>query len=111
MDTPHATTTRYRLGVDTGGTFTDATLIDESTGRVAIAKVPSTPADPALGFLDAVERILREQQVAPAQVGYVVHGTTVATNAVIEGKWTLSVRFSVRIRITSGPCFNVIEYR
>jgi N-methylhydantoinase A len=76
---------RYRLGVDTGGTFTDATLIDESTGRVAIAKVPSTPADPALGFLNAVERILRENSVAPGEVGYVVHGTTVATNAVIEG--------------------------
>jgi N-methylhydantoinase A len=79
-------TARYRLGIDTGGTFTDATLIDEATGRVAIAKVPSTPADPATGFLDAVERITREQGVDPAAIDYVVHGTTVATNAVIEGK-------------------------
>jgi N-methylhydantoinase A len=78
-------TARYRLGIDTGGTFTDATLIDEATGEVAIAKVPSTPADPAIGFLAASERILREQGVAPDAVGYVVHGTTVATNAVIEG--------------------------
>lgn len=76
---------RFRLGVDTGGTFTDATLVDESTGGVAIAKVPSTPADPAIGFLNAVSRILSEQRVDPAQIGYVVHGTTVATNAVIEG--------------------------
>ena len=60
-------------------------LIDEATGEVAIAKVPSTPADPAIGFLAASERILREQGVSPDAVGYVVHGTTVATNAVIEG--------------------------
>jgi N-methylhydantoinase A len=78
-------TARYRLGIDTGGTFTDATLIDEATGEVAIAKVPSTPADPAVGFLAASERILRERGVATAEVEYVVHGTTVATNAVIEG--------------------------
>jgi N-methylhydantoinase A len=78
-------TARYRLGIDTGGTFTDATLIDEATGEVAIAKVPSTPSDPAVGFLVASERILRERGVAPAEVEYVVHGTTVATNAVIEG--------------------------
>jgi N-methylhydantoinase A len=76
---------RYRLGIDTGGTFTDATLIDQATGEVAIAKVPSTPADPAVGFLAASERILRERGVAPTEVEYVVHGTTVATNAVIEG--------------------------
>ncbi|MCC6792163.1 MAG: hydantoinase/oxoprolinase family protein [Thermomicrobiales bacterium] len=78
-------TGRYRLGIDTGGTFTDATLIDEATGELAIAKVPSTPADPAIGFLNAATRILRQQRVSPDQVEYVVHGTTVATNAVIEG--------------------------
>lgn len=76
---------RYRLGIDTGGTFTDATLIDEVAGEVRIAKVPSTPADPAVGFLAASERILREWEVRPEEVSYVVHGTTVATNAVIEG--------------------------
>src|SRR5688500_4674711 len=78
-------TTRYRLGVDIGGTFTDATLVDEATGEVRIAKVPSTPADPSRGFLAATERILREAEVSPEAVGYVVHGTTVATNAIIEG--------------------------
>ena len=76
---------RYRLGVDTGGTFTDATLVGEETGEFHIAKVPSTPADPAIGFINAVRRILRENEVTPDQVAYVVHGTTVATNAVIEG--------------------------
>ena len=76
----------HRLGVDIGGTFTDATLIDETTGEIRICKVPSTPADPSQGFLSAVERILDESGVAPEAVGFVVHGTTVATNAIIEGK-------------------------
>ena len=74
-----------RLAIDIGGTFTDATLIDEETGVVSIAKVSSTPADPSLGFMAAAERILAESGVAPADVRFVVHATTVATNAIIEG--------------------------
>lgn len=76
----------YRLGIDIGGTFTDATLIDEDTGATRIAKVSSTPHDPSLAFLRVTERILREASVLPHAVRYVVHGTTVATNAIIEGK-------------------------
>lgn len=76
----------YRLGIDIGGTFTDATLIDEETGQIRIDKVPSTPKNPSLGFMEATHRILRENNVPPADVSYVVHGTTVATNAIIEGK-------------------------
>ncbi|MEZ4499195.1 MAG: hydantoinase/oxoprolinase family protein [Thermomicrobiales bacterium] len=79
-------TARYRLGVDTGGTFTDATLLDTETGTVRIAKVHSTPHDPSVGFLDAVRRITAANGVSPTQIGDIVHGTTVATNAVIEGK-------------------------
>ena len=79
-------TTRYRLGIDVGGTFTDGLLIDETTGETRIAKVPSTPADPSVGFVAAVERILRDAGIEPADVGYLVHGTTVATNAIIEEK-------------------------
>lgn len=77
---------RYRLGVDVGGTFTDATLIDETTGEIRVGKVPSTPGDPSIGFIEAVHRILRDAGAMPAEVGYVAHGTTVATNALIEGK-------------------------
>ena len=77
---------KHRLGVDIGGTFTDATLINEETGEIRVGKVPSTPGDPSLGFLAAAHRILREANVAPRDVSYVVHGTTVATNAIIEGK-------------------------
>src|ERR1700694_3484601 len=76
----------YRVGIDIGGTFTDATLIDEDSGEVRIGKVSSTPHDPSIGFHEATRRILREARVAPADVRYVVHGTTVATNAIIEGK-------------------------
>ncbi len=76
---------RYRLGVDTGGTFTDATLIDTTTGAVRIAKVHSTPHDPSVGFLDAVRRISEDKTIEHSEIGDIVHGTTVATNAVIEG--------------------------
>jgi len=76
----------YRLGVDIGGTFTDATLINEETGEIHIGKVSSTPKDPSQGFMEATHRILQEADVAAADLTYVVHGTTVATNAIIEGK-------------------------
>jgi N-methylhydantoinase A len=76
----------YRLGVDVGGTFTDAILIDEASGEIRINKVPSTPRDPSIGFLEAAHRILGQAKVPSAEVTYVVHGTTVATNAIIEGK-------------------------
>ena len=76
----------YRLGIDIGGTFTDATLVHEETGELRIGKVPSTPKDPSAGFMEATLRILRENEVAPDEVTYVVHGTTVATNSIIEGK-------------------------
>ena len=77
--------TRFRLGVDIGGTFTDAVLLLEESGETSIAKVPSTPSDPSVGFLDAVTRILTANAVAPEDVSYLVHGTTVATNSLIEG--------------------------
>ena len=75
-----------RVAIDIGGTFTDATLIDEESGSVAIAKVLTTPADPSEGFMQAVDRALAEGGVQPGQVSFVVHATTVATNAIIEGK-------------------------
>jgi N-methylhydantoinase A len=75
-----------RLGVDIGGTFTDAILWDEEARVARIAKVPSTPDDPSRGFLRVVETILCQDGTSPAEVGMLVHGTTVATNAIIEGK-------------------------
>ena len=79
-------TLRFRLGVDVGGTFTDAVLISEESGEINIAKVPSTPRDPSIGFLAAVNQILSKANTQAPNISYLVHGTTVATNALIEGK-------------------------
>jgi len=76
----------YRLGVDVGGTFTDLFLIDDAADRRWRVKTPSTPADPAEGVLTGVERICAEAGIAAGELGTIVHGTTVATNAVLEGK-------------------------
>lgn len=78
---------RYRIGVDIGGTFTDGTLVDSISGRVTTSKVLSTPYDPASGFISAVQKLLDlDDSVKPEAVEHVVHATTVATNAIIEGK-------------------------
>jgi len=79
-------TEMFRLGIDVGGTFTDAVLVSETTGEIRIAKVPSTPTDPSVGFLNAVGRILDRNNLAADRISYLVHGTTVATNSLIEGK-------------------------
>ena len=76
----------YRLGVDVGGTFTDLLLISEETGETFTAKVPSTPEDSSIGVLNGVARICEESAVDPARINRVMHGTTVATNAVLQGK-------------------------
>lgn len=76
----------YRLGVDVGGTFTDLLLINEQTGQTFTAKVPSTPHDSSVGVLNGVARICEESAVNPTDIKRVMHGTTVATNAVLTGK-------------------------
>ncbi|MFV8819331.1 hydantoinase/oxoprolinase family protein [Haliea sp. E17] len=76
----------YRLGVDVGGTFTDLLLINEESGETFTAKVPSTPQDSSVGVLNGVARICEESGVDPKQISRVMHGTTVATNAVLTGK-------------------------
>ena len=76
----------YRLGVDVGGTFTDLLLINEDTGETHTAKVPSTPEDSSIGVLNGIVRICEESGIDPTQVHRVMHGTTVATNAVLTGR-------------------------
>lgn len=76
----------YRLGVDVGGTFTDVLLVQDETGKVFRVKTPSTPSDPSEGVIHGVERILEESGVAAGEVEHILHGTTVATNAVLESK-------------------------
>src|SRR3712207_7854604 len=72
------------LGVDVGGTFTDAVLV--TGGRVVTAKAPSTPADQSEGVLDAVRAVLERAGAAPGDVRTFAHGMTVATNALLEGE-------------------------
>jgi N-methylhydantoinase A len=75
-----------RLGVDVGGTFTDLLLHDEATGRVWQAKTPSTPQDQSIGVAEGVRLICEKADISPQALDMILHGTTVATNAVLEGK-------------------------
>jgi N-methylhydantoinase A len=75
---------RLRIGVDVGGTFTDIAMVDEATGRIAFHKVPSTPADPSQAIETGVREILARNAAAASEVLFLGHGTTVATNMVIE---------------------------
>jgi N-methylhydantoinase A len=76
----------YRLGVDIGGTFTDLVLFDESSGEVFISKISSTPKNPAIGFIDGIKKINKQVPFAYEDIKYLVHGTTVATNSLLEYK-------------------------
>ncbi len=75
----------YRLGVDVGGTFTDVLLVNEETGDIKTAKVPSTPADSSIGVLNGIRRVCETAGVDPRSITHVMHGTTVATNTVLTG--------------------------
>ena len=75
-----------RLGVDIGGTFTDLVVVDETTGAVRVGKVLTTSKDPAQGVEQGVQALLGDAGVAHDAVHAVVHGTTLATNALIERK-------------------------
>lgn len=77
----------YWIGVDTGGTFTDLVLADPSTGRWHYHKVPTRTADPAQGILDGIAETIELAGATAADVRFLVLGTTLATNAVLEGKW------------------------
>ena len=77
----------YRLGVDVGGTFTDLFLVNDSDGGAQFrVKTPSTPADPSEGVLSGVGRICDEANIEVSELRNILHGTTVATNAVLESK-------------------------
>ncbi len=79
----------YHLGVDVGGTFTDVLLIDEDSGKTVTAKVPSTPKDSSEGVLNGIAKVCEQAGVDPKSIDYVMHGTTVATNAVLTGQGAL----------------------
>ncbi|MEJ7844573.1 MAG: hydantoinase/oxoprolinase family protein [Acidimicrobiales bacterium] len=72
--------------MDTGGTFTDVVVVDEATGALTTTKTPSTPADPSIAFLAGVDKALAAAGATWADVASVFHGTTVATNALLQGE-------------------------
>ncbi|MGZ3327774.1 MAG: hydantoinase/oxoprolinase family protein, partial [Xanthobacteraceae bacterium] len=75
----------WLVGVDTGGTFTDLIAVEQNTGELRRAKVPSVSSDPSAAVLDAMDKLFAEG-IDPADISLFVHGTTVATNALLEGK-------------------------
>ncbi len=77
---------RYRIGIDTGGTFTDVVLFDEEEQRNYITKTPSTPANPAIAVINGINKIAALIGLDPRKMDFLVHGTTVATNALLEYK-------------------------
>lgn len=77
---------QYTLAVDVGGTFTDLVLADLETGSQTVYKTPSTPEDPSIGFLKGLTDILDVTGVTAADVVHILHGTTIATNSVLENK-------------------------
>ncbi len=76
----------YRLGVDVGGTFTDLLIIDEASGRTFRDKVPSTPHDPSQAVITGARQLCDKAGITPQELALFLHGTTVATNAVLEHK-------------------------
>ncbi len=77
----------FRIGVDSGGTFTDVCLVDETSGRISVWKLPSTPGDPSIAIANGAREILeRFADGHSSGVSYFGHGTTVATNALIQGR-------------------------
>jgi N-methylhydantoinase A len=96
---------RWRVGIDTGGTFTDFVLLEEATGRVLTAKCASTPKDPAHAFVTGLMDTLAREGIGADALGGIFHGTTVATNAILEGKTGLTGL------ITTAGFRDVIEIR
>ena len=77
---------RLRIGIDTGGTFTDIVSVDSGSGAMHVTKVASTPNNPAIGLVRGVKAILEAAGGAPDEVAGLAHGTTVATNALLQGQ-------------------------
>src|ERR1700680_2174168 len=83
---PQSLAARYRIGIDTGGTFTDIVSVDTVSGTTHVTKVASTPANPAIGLVRGVNEILAAGGATPDNIAGLAHGTTVATNALLQGE-------------------------
>ncbi len=79
-------TATLRIGIDTGGTFTDIVCVDDASGAMRVTKVSSTPANPAIALVRGVHAILGQSGASVDDLGVLAHGTTVATNALLAGR-------------------------
>ncbi|HXW41998.1 MAG TPA: hydantoinase/oxoprolinase family protein [Xanthobacteraceae bacterium] len=79
-------TASLRIGIDTGGTFTDIVCVDDASGAMRVTKVSSTPANPAIALVRGVNAILAQSNASVDDLAVLVHGTTVATNALLQGE-------------------------
>jgi N-methylhydantoinase A len=86
----------WRAGIDIGGTFTDILLMNDATGRFTVGKVLTTPSDPAVAVRDGLEAMLPAASVTAAELGTVIHGTTLVTNALIERKGAVTALLVTR---------------
>jgi N-methylhydantoinase A len=86
----------WRVGVDIGGTFTDVAVVEETSGRIGVAKVLTTPGDLAEGVLHALQSAMSRYDVVNTEVGLLSHATTVVTNAILEGKGVRAALITTR---------------
>ena len=101
---------QYRVGVDTGGTFTDVVIIHEGTGEFFSTKVSSTPDDPSLALVQGIQKVMNQMGIEPQAISSLFHGTTVTTNALLQRKFeglglvvTNGFRFLLEIARQSVP--------
>jgi N-methylhydantoinase A len=74
----------WRIGIDIGGTFTDVALVEDTSGSIGVAKVPTTPDHLARGVLSALQMAMERHRIFPVEVGLLSHATTVVTNSILE---------------------------
>lgn len=106
-----------RIGIDVGGTFTDLLLYDDSANKTYQIKTPSTPEDQSIGILNGIKLMTEKAGISADEIDTILHGTTVATNAVLEGKgarvgFLTSKGFEYTLHLakswTPGPLFGWI---
>lgn len=95
-DSQNPAPARYSVALDVGGTFTDVTLVELGSRSLWTTKTPTTPADPSLGFLAGIEKALRLAGARPEELTFVFHGTTTATNAILEDKGVKTALLTTR---------------
>ena len=91
------------VGIDTGGTFTDLVAVELERGRYHYHKVATSTADPARGILDGIAELLDQNALARNDVKFLVLGTTLATNAVLEGKWAKTGVLTTAVKRNARP--------